>query len=114
MSFDATRAAWTARALGAIEGGPPLYVALALADRAQARTGELQAGTRGLAALLGMSRTTVTHALRERSKDAGVVEATERGHGTRPTQVAVVAGAGTNRFDTPCGQPPRSVPPRYR
>ena len=34
-----------------------------MADRAQKGTGELQAGTRGLAALLGMSRTTVTAAL---------------------------------------------------
>ena len=112
MSFDATRAAWTARALGAIEGGPPLYVALALADRAQARTGELQAGTRGLAALLGMSRTTVTHALRE-LEDAGVVEATERGHGTRPTRwrwlLAPAPTGSTHHVDNP-SQRPTSVP----
>jgi DNA-binding transcriptional MocR family regulator len=85
MSFDATRATWAARDAGAIEGGPPLYVALALADRAQKDSGELQAGTRALAARLGMSRSTVTHALRE-LEAAGVVEATQRGCGTRATR----------------------------
>lgn len=85
MSFDATRSAWSARAAGAIESGPALYVALAMADRAHSRTGELQAGTRGLAELLGLSPTTVTAALRD-LQAGGIVEATERGIGTRPTR----------------------------
>ena len=85
MSFDATRAAWAARDAGAIEGGPRLLVALAMADRAHNGTGELTAGTRGLAALCGVSNPTVTATLRG-LMSAGIVERTERGIGTRPSR----------------------------
>ena len=85
MSFDATRSAWAARDAGAIEGGPTLLVALAMADRADRATGGLVAGTRGLAALVGVSHTTVTAALRD-LEAAGAVEVTEPGRGRRATR----------------------------
>ena len=84
MSFDATRAVWAARDAGALEGGASLLVALALADRADRRTGELLAGTRGLAARLALSHTTVTAALRDLQK-AGALEVVVKGRGKRPT-----------------------------
>ena len=85
MSFDATRAAWAARRVGGIEGGPRLLVALAMAEMTYTPTGELQAGTRGLAALCGVSHSTVTATQRE-LEAAGVIECAERGLGTRPTR----------------------------
>jgi hypothetical protein len=85
MSFDATRAAWAARRAGGLEGGPRLAVALAMADLTYADTGELVAGTRGLADLCGVSQTTVVAAQRE-LEAAGIVERTERGIGTRPSR----------------------------
>lgn len=101
MSFDATRSVWTARASGAIQGGPELYVALAMADRAHSRTGELSAGTRGLAELLGLGRSTVGRALRDLEAD-GVVEAMARGTGAGDS-VAVHSAyfqRDANRFGT--------------
>lgn len=85
MSFDATRAAWAARRVGGIEGGPHLLVALAMAEMTYTPTGELQAGTRGLAALCGVSQGAVTATLRE-LEAAGVIERTERGLGSRPSR----------------------------
>lgn len=85
VSFDATRAAWAARDAGAIPGGSVLVVALAMADRADRATGELVAGSRGLAARLGVSQGTAwraTHAL----VLAGVIEPAEPARGTRPTR----------------------------
>jgi DNA-binding transcriptional MocR family regulator len=85
VSFDATRAAWAARRAGGLDGGPRLLVALAMAEMTYKPTGELQAGTRGLAALCGVSHSTVTETLRD-LQSAGVIECTERGLGSRPTR----------------------------
>lgn len=85
MSFDATRSAWAARDAGAIEGGPRLLVALALADMTYQATGEAVAGTRGLSARCGVGLSTTTAALRE-LEVGGVIERTERGQGSRPSR----------------------------
>ena len=85
MSFDATRAAWAARRAGGLDGGPALLVALAMADQTYQDTGEAVTGTRGLAALCGMSHTTVTAALRD-LQSAGVIECAERGQGSRASR----------------------------
>ena len=85
MSFDATRAVWAARDSGALCGGSTLFVALALADRADKATGTISASTRGLVARCHLSAPTVTRALRD-LQEAGVVEVTARGIGTRPTR----------------------------
>lgn len=85
MSFEATRAAWAARDSGALPGGAVLVVALAMADRADRATGELVAGSRGLAARLGVSQATALRATRALVL-AGVIEPAERASGTRPTR----------------------------
>ena len=85
MSFDATRAAWSARRAGGLDGGPALLVALALADLTYQDTGEAVTGTRGLAAVCGIGKSTVTDALRE-LEGAGVIERAERGQGSRPSR----------------------------
>lgn len=85
MSFDATRAAWAARRAGALCGGSTLLVALTMADQTFNDSGEAVAGTRGLAALCGVGQSTVVAALRE-LQQAGVVERTERGIGSRPSR----------------------------
>ena len=85
MSFDATRAAWAARRAGGLDGGPRLLVALAMAEMTYKPTGELQAGTRGLAALCGVSQPTVV-ATQRVLEAAGVIERAERGTGSRPSR----------------------------
>lgn len=85
MSFDATRAAWAARRHGELVGGSRLLVALAMAELTYNGTGELVAGTRGLAALCGVSPVTVIATQRD-LEAAGVIERIERGIGTRPSR----------------------------
>jgi hypothetical protein len=85
VSFDATRAAWAARRAGALCGGTRLLVALAMADQTFGDTGELVAGTRGLAALCGVSQDIVVETQRE-LQAAGVIERAERGLGSRPSR----------------------------
>ena len=86
MSFDATRAAWAARRAGALEGAAlALLVAPAMADMTFSDTGEALAGARGIAAVCGVSHTTVIAAQRE-LQAAGVVERIEVGLGSRPSR----------------------------
>ena len=85
MSFDATRAAWSARRAGGLDGGPRLLVALAMAEMTYKGTGELQTGARSLAALCGVSHHTVIDTQRA-LEAAGVIERTERGLGSRPSR----------------------------
>ena len=56
-----------------------------MADRTNMATGELSAGTRGLAAQCGVSQPTVVAAQRE-LQAAGVVERVELGRGSRPSR----------------------------
>ena len=56
-----------------------------MAEMTYQATGELQAGTRALAALCGVSQPTVTATLRALQM-SGVIECAERGIGTRPTR----------------------------
>lgn len=101
MSFDATRAAWSARRAGGLDGGPRLLVALAMAEMTYKGTGELQTGARSLAALCGVSHHTVIDTQRARGRGR------HRAHRARPRQppvaLALATGATAPRFRTDWG-----------
>ena len=63
MSNHAAHAVWAERRAGRLPGGAALFVALAMADRANA-DGEVYAGVRTLAADTGLGRSTVGRAVR--------------------------------------------------
>jgi hypothetical protein len=79
----ASRSVWAARYAGDLPGGSTLFVALAMAERVNGGDG-FEAGTRGLAKLLGLSQTTIVRAQHE-LESAGIVEGARRA-GSAPTR----------------------------
>jgi hypothetical protein len=73
---------------------------MALAERANYRTQELQASTRNLASLCGVDAHTVTRAITDMTM-AGLIERTKRGDGLRPSRyrfTVPTVGNGTTAY----------------
>jgi hypothetical protein len=88
VSFKATAAVWAARDAQLLEAGAPLFVCLALADRANNRTGIAKTGVRGIAERTGLGQATIVRALRS-AAGAGVIELVEPGRGNRPARYRI-------------------------